>query len=473
MLKYGTTFTETLNQIADEQGITMEKPKLVKTFTYTDADGNKLYEKQRYEPARDGSKKEFFFKGKNGNGRGCESVMYNLPNIVNAKYIILVEGEGCADKLIKWGLPATSLDAGSQSVWLPEYTELLKGKKIVILPDNDEPGREYAERVAEQLKDVKIVELPVPAKGDIVDWKGTKEELLTIIKQTPLWEPKRDYVSVRSQVERVMNDMLYTDIDDIGVRTGIRAIDNMIGCLRRKTITVIGGRPSMGKTAFMLTIMLNMAKRGIPVMLFTPDADIDETIERLLCQIKDVCLQDVILRLDHDENILKVTRAAVALADMPIWIDETGGVQIEQMEKRLKTAIDEHGIKCVFIDYVQLMNTVTKTTTNEAAYIGHIARNLKRICKQYDIPIVMLSQLNRDCEGRVNKRPVSRDLKGSGAIEQEANGIMLLYRDEVYHPKTDDKGIAEVIITKFKKGKTGTAKVTFLAESMRFTDLYP
>jgi replicative DNA helicase len=471
MEKYHTTFTDTLKEIASEQGITMTKPKLVKTYDYHDADGNKLYEKQRWEPSSNGGKKDFKFLSPAGHKRGCEPVLYNLPAILKSKWVILVEGEGCADKLIGWGLPATTLDSGADSKWHEEYTEQLKGKKVVILPDNDEPGKAYAERVADHLDTVKIIHLPVPRKGDIIDWQGTKEELTELIKQSPLWEPVRPYVSVRTLTDSVIHNMFHADIDSLGERTGIVAIDNRIGCFRKKTLTVIAGRPSMGKTAFMFSVMLNMARREVPIILFTPETTKEESTERLLCQINDVNMQQILLRQNVEVNERLIRDAKTKLDEMGIWIDDTGGIQLEWLDDRLSQAIKEKGVRCVFIDYLQLMNTTTKDSKDGSAYIGYISRNLKRIAKENNIPVVLLAQVNRKCEERTNKRPMNSDLKGSGDIEQDADGVMFLYRDEQYHPDTSDKGMAEVIISKYRNGKTGTVKLAFLAESMRFADL--
>jgi replicative DNA helicase len=471
MQKYGVTFKTAMTEIAEGEGIYMEKPKVVATYEYHDADGNLLYEKQRLEPGDRGKKKKFQFNSIHGYERGCVAVMYNLPAIIGSSWAIIAEGEKCADKLIGWGLPATTLDRGADSKLSPDDVELLKAKKVVILPDNDDAGKRYAVRLAEQLNDVKIVGLDLPPKGDIVDWSGDKEKLMAIIKRTPLWEPKRDYVSVRSILPSVVENMLYADLDKLGERTGFDAIDKRLGIFRRKNLIVIAGRPSMGKSALMTSMMLNMSMRGTPVLLFTPEMSKEETAERLLCQINDINMQNVMQRYNHECNIARVNEAAEKLEKLPIWIDDTGGVQLEWVEARLKTAIKEHGIKCVFIDYLQLMNTLAKDAGKEVAYIGYISRNLKRIAKENDVPIIMLSQLNRDCEKRNDKRPQLSDLKGSGDIEQDGDVIAFVYRDEVYNIRSEDFGTAEVIIRKFRNGKTGTARLAFLSDSMRFADL--
>lgn len=284
------------------------------------------------------------------------------------------------------------------------------------------------------------------------------------------WDPP--YVAVKSLVAKVHHDMLFVDPASRGVVTGIQAIDERGGCFRRQDLIVIGGRPSMGKTAFAITIMRNMALAGNPVMLFSLEMSDEQLVERLLCMQGDASMHDITKRENHEENITKITRAAQPTADLPIWIDDTGGLTVEVIEGRIETAIKELGIKCVFIDYIQLMNTTMKNPENRASYIGHISRNLKRIAKKLDIPIVILGQVNRKCEDRVNKRPTKGDLKDSGDIEQDADVIILLYRDEEYNPSLENSGIAEAIFAKYRNGKTGIAKLAFIKHSMRFADLY-
>jgi len=188
------------------QGIIEVKTRTVATYEYKDVEGRTLYIKERVEPARDGRNKEFFFKHHDGNewtnGRSCDSVLYNLPEIVNNKRFIFVEGEGKADLLKSWGLVATCLDAGANSPWKNEYTKHLEGKEeIVILPDNDKAGMGYALRIANALQGkvgvIKVVELSgLQEKGDIIDWKRTvgndKKKLLEIINETPEWIPSQN-----------------------------------------------------------------------------------------------------------------------------------------------------------------------------------------------------------------------------------------------------------------------------------------
>lgn len=192
-------FKTALKEIAEMQGITKVKPRVVSTFNYEDVDGKTSYIKERVEPGREGRDKEFFFKHQENskwvNGRGCEPVLYNLPEVVKNKILIFVEGEAKVELLRKWGLPATTLDSGAKSQWKDEYFKYIEDKeKVVLIPDNDKPGKAYGSMIANNIHDkvgiVKIIALPgLQEKWDIIDWAKTagndKEKLLDIINETP------------------------------------------------------------------------------------------------------------------------------------------------------------------------------------------------------------------------------------------------------------------------------------------------
>jgi replicative DNA helicase len=158
------------------------------------------------------------------------------------------------------------------------------------------------------------------------------------------------------------------------------------------------------------------------------------------------------------------------LHGLPLYIDDKGGLKLEEFESRIKKAIKDYGIEIVFIDYLQLMDS-RKSSNNDNEYYGHISKNLKRIAKDTDIPIVLLSQLNRRCESRDNKRPMLSDLRSSGQIEQDADVVLFIYRDEIYNPDTDAVGVAEILISKARNASTGRIDLTWLPDSMQFKNL--
>lgn len=266
----GVNFPTALKELAAIAGVAEAgKPKTVATFKYTDIDGNLLYTKERIEPGRYGKPKEFFFKHSGGNGRGCDPVLYHLPKIIQAKEVYIVEGEGKADLLQSWGLPATCLDSGNNSPWRAEYLKAFEGKEsIIILPDNDKPGHGYALRIANILYGkvgrLKVVDLPgLAEKGDIIDWSAIpgngKGKLLTIIEGATEWTPagatkKADVLT-----------MGLTHASDL-LNEPDETTDWLIeGLLPSGGFSVITAKPKVGKSTLTKQMALNIA-RGEPFL---------------------------------------------------------------------------------------------------------------------------------------------------------------------------------------------------------------
>lgn len=279
-------------------------------------------------------------------------------------------------------------------------------------------------------------------------------------------KPPANFYSTKELTASVVNDMLSRELESRGTKTHIISLDNKLGCLRNGNLIVIGARPSMGKTALAVSIMLNMAVNGDPVIMFSLEMTKEELTERLLCQLSGVSMQDVNLKLDMDDNISRIMMVSQTLHDIPIYINDSGATDYKQIEKLTILAKEKLGIKCVFIDYLQLMST-TKGD-NRTQQIGYITRNLKSLAKTLNIPIVLLSQLNRGLEQRNDRRPRLSDLRESGEIEQDADVIMFIYREGVY-------GIGEnteILIEKARNASIARVKVLFMKDCMKFVDLY-
>lgn len=261
-------FKTALKEIAEMQGIAepATQGKVVATFEYKDLEGKTLYIKERIEPGRNGRSKEFLFKHKvNGdlvNGRGCDPVLYNLPELSKSKYALIVEGEAKADLLMSWGLTAICLDSGANSPFRDDYLKYFEGKeKIIILPDNDNPGKAYANKIASALygkiKKIKVVELPALKEGeDIIDWTKTKgndkARLFEIVKTSPEWIPPKEPDLLSSLLK-------WNDILSLDVKTEY-LLDKL---LPKGSITLLFGRGGIGKTSLCLQIARAIAE-GMP-----------------------------------------------------------------------------------------------------------------------------------------------------------------------------------------------------------------
>jgi replicative DNA helicase len=256
-----------------------------------------------------------------------------------------------------------------------------------------------------------------------------------------------------------------------GVGTGIFGLDKMTAGLQRSDLIIVAGRPSMGKTAFTLGVALHAATSGgSRVAVFSLEMSKESLVQRMLCsegRIDSARLRGGFL---GEEDWPKLARAAGRLSEAPVWIDDSGSISVLEVRAKCRRLAAEHGLDLIIIDYLQLMRGSPNAQSREQE-ISEISRGLKALAKELGLPVVALSQLNRSVEQRVDKRPVLADLRESGAIEQDADVIMFIYRDEAYHPETEDRGIAEIIIGKQRNGPIGTVRCKFFHEYTRFDNL--
>ncbi len=257
-----------------------------------------------------------------------------------------------------------------------------------------------------------------------------------------------------------------------GVATGFTDLDKKTTGLQGGDLVIVAGRPSMGKTSFSMNLVEYAAiNQNLPVAVFSMEMPGSQLATRMLASLSRV--NSTKLRtgqLDNDDWP-KLTSALGLLQDKHIYIDDTPALSPLEVRTRARrlAAEHEHGLGLIMIDYLQLMRgSDSKSSENRTMEISNITRSLKGLAKELDCPIVVLSQLNRSLEQRPDKRPVMSDLRESGAIEQDADLIMFIYRHEVYEPDTDQKGIAEIIISKQRNGPIGKVRLTFLGEFTRF-----
>jgi replicative DNA helicase len=258
-----------------------------------------------------------------------------------------------------------------------------------------------------------------------------------------------------------------------GLPTGFSGLDRKTAGMHPGDLIIVAGRPGMGKTSFALNVALNACRaRGATTGFFSLEMPKEQLANRLLCSEARVNAGN--LRTGHlqRDDWTKLTQAAGMLSDLPIWLDDTPGLTLMELRAKTRRLKAEHNLGLIVIDYLQLMRAGVKTDSREQE-ISEISRSLKGMAKELGLPVMALSQLNRGVESRGNKdkRPQLSDLRESGAIEQDADTIIFIYRDEVYNPETTDKGLAEIIIGKQRAGPTGTVKCVFHNEYTRFDTL--
>ena len=258
-----------------------------------------------------------------------------------------------------------------------------------------------------------------------------------------------------------------------GVPSNYADFDRMTAGLQPSDLIIIAGRPSMGKTAFALNVALRAAiYAGVPTAIFSLEMSTESLMQRMLCVHGHVELSRMRSGYLEDEDWAKLYQAAEHLSQAPIFIDDTGDLTTLDLRSRCRRLKAEHGLGLVVVDYLQLMHSSRKIDSREQE-ISDISRTMKALAKELSVPVVALSQLNRKVEERTNKRPMLSDLRESGAIEQDADIIIFLYRDEFYNKKEDNpkNGVAEIIIGKHRNGPTGTVELTFLNKFTAFEDL--
>jgi len=258
-----------------------------------------------------------------------------------------------------------------------------------------------------------------------------------------------------------------------GIPTGFDALDDMTNGLQRSDLILIAARPSMGKTAFALNLCQHAAvKEKKSVAIFSLEMAADQLVQRLLSAQSLVSIGDIRTGQIEDDDWFKLARSSAQLGEAKIFIDDTPGITVAEIRSKCRRLKMNHGLDVIMIDYLQLMSGGGKSE-NRQQEISTISRSLKGIAREMNCPVIALSQLSRASELRADHRPILSDLRESGAIEQDADLVMFLYRDEYYNPETVDeklKGIGEVIIAKQRNGETGKVYLAWLGKYTKFAN---
>jgi replicative DNA helicase len=282
---------------------------------------------------------------------------------------------------------------------------------------------------------------------------------------------RREFTSIKDLLVKAVDriDTLFQQDSPItGVPTGFADFDAMTSGLQSSDLVIVAGRPSMGKTTFAMNIAEHAAvKMQVPVAVFSMEMPGEQLAMRMLSSLGRIDQHRVRTGKLDDDDWPRLTHAVGQLAEAPMFIDDTPALTPTDLRSRARRLMREHGLGLIVIDYLQLMQ-VRGGSENRTNEISEISRSLKALAKELNVPIIALSQLNRSLEQRPNKRPVMSDLRESGAIEQDADVITFIYRDEVYNEDSPDKGIAEIIIGKQRNGPIGTARLTFIGQYTRF-----
>jgi len=266
-----------------------------------------------------------------------------------------------------------------------------------------------------------------------------------------------------------------------GVESGFEDLDRLTTGLHKSDLVILAARPAMGKTAFALNAIWHAAGvKKLPVAIFSLEMSKEQLVQRLISQTTRIRTQDLRSGNVKAEDWPKLVRGVAEVSRAPIWIDDSAGITLMEMRakvRRLASRLSAQAsegeagapLSMVVIDYLQLMMGVNRE--NRQQEIAEISRGLKVLARDLDVPVLAIAQLSRAVESRHDKRPMLSDLRDSGAIEQDADMVMFLYRDEYYNPDSDDKGIAEVIVGKHRNGPTGKVQLAWMQQYTKFASL--
>ncbi|MBO8137141.1 MAG: replicative DNA helicase [Desulfotomaculum sp.] len=337
---------------------------------------------------------------------------------------------------------------------------------------------EYYARIVEEkslLRQMIQLSNRISAKGyegeDVRQLMGQIEQSLTEISSRQ-----------QSKALTAISDILLKTFDDIeqihknkseltGVPTGFIDFDKMTSGLQKSDLIILAARPSMGKTTLGLMMALNAAVRSkTPVAVFSLEMSKEQLVQRMLCAEAMVDQHKLRTGALKPEDWERLTEVAGYLAEAPIYIDDTASISVREMRAKARRLQGEKGLGLIVIDYLQLMQGDRRTESRQQE-IAEISRALKGLAKELNIPVVALSQLSRAVEQRQDKRPIMSDLRESGSIEQDADVVVFIYRDDYYNPESEKQGIAELIIAKQRNGPVGTVELGFFKEYTKFVNL--
>ena len=281
----------------------------------------------------------------------------------------------------------------------------------------------------------------------------------------PIWDAVSDYYD---ELEK----LLAAGEGTVGLPTGFKALDGLLGGFQKSDLIVFAGRPGMGKTSWILTVALNAARRGARVALFTMEMGVEQTVQRLISMETGIRIQQLRSADISAREHTRFTEAVGRISNLPLFIDDTPSITPIEMRTKCRRLQHEYGLDLVMIDYMQLMSAGKAYENNRVQEISYISRSLKELARELNVTILSTAQLSRAVEQRQDKRPQLSDLRESGSIEQDADAVMFLYRDEVYNPDTTEfPNQADVMLSKHRHGPTGTIQLYFEKSITKFMDV--
>jgi replicative DNA helicase len=316
----------------------------------------------------------------------------------------------------------------------------------------------------------KIGSLAIELKEPIVDVLDRSEQEVFLVSERRIGEGLAPIDPLLGPAIEKAEELQRVGSEVTGIPTGYRDLDRKLAGLHDTNLIIIAARPSMGKSALALNIAQNVALQDKPVAIFSLEMSREEVVSRMLCSTGRIDLQRLNTGRLTESDFTKLSNAASQLYKKPIYVDDSPGLTVTEIRAKARRLRRRPGLGLVVVDYLQLMHG--SGGENRQQEIALISRSLKNLARELEVPVIALSQLNRALEQREDKRPRLGDLRESGALEQDADVVMFIYRDEYYSPDNmDTKGVAEVVIAKHRQGAVGKVQMTFLPEFTLFADM--
>src|ERR671938_2150498 len=343
------------------------------------------------------------------------------------------------------------------------YAEIVRGK--ALLRDIIDVGSRITEDAFREPEDV----------GEALD---AAEQLIYGVSNRTLREHLAPVSELAPGTLEMIQRLYEAEGEVTGVETGFDDLDRLTTGFHKSDLVILAARPAMGKTALALNAIWHAAgQKGVPVAIFSLEMSKEQLVQRLISQNTRIPAQALRSGNVKAEDWPKLVRGVAEVSRAPIWIDDTAGVTLMEIRakvRRLASQLNVAGempLSLVVVDYLQLMVGQGNRAENRQQEIAEISRGLKVLARDLNVPVLAIAQLSRAVEARHDKRPLLSDLRDSGAIEQDADLVMFLYRDEYYNPESDDKGIAEVIVGKHRNGPTGKVQLAWLEQYTKFASL--
>lgn len=340
--------------------------------------------------------------------------------------------------------------------------------------------KHYAEIVADKAVLRKLIKVSEDIENNCYSQKNPVEAILEDTEKNVFKVVQRrnagDFVPISTVVNNALDKIVAASNNKgkvTGIATGFIDLDDKTAGMQPSDLILLAARPSMGKTAFALNIAQNVAfKQGKPAAIFSLEMSKEQLVNRLFSLQSGVDAQKLRVGNLNESEWESLVGGASEIAQSKLIIDDTPGISIGEMRSKCRKYKLEHGLSIIFIDYLQLMSGSGKSSSESRQQeISEISRSLKALARELQVPVIALSQLSRQVEQRPDHRPMLSDLRESGAIEQDADVVMFIYRDDYYHPDTDRKGISEIIIAKQRNGPIGTVELAWLPDLTKFANL--